>query len=302
MTKINSRNKGANGEREVAALLQTVVNEVALNCGYVAPKIRRNVEQCQIGGEDLVGLPWYSFEVKRVEKVDLDKWWLQTCTQARRKAAGSNAWDALVKGGWRKVAAGEPGTGQMGGGSMPSHEAAGVRVEAARAGSDEASVRGGQEAAPVPKQGLSLPVWAGGHGGSIASRELVIDKPFANALARVLEDPDSLPDVGLPKLSAFAGLGGFEQWQANPDSSPVTGRSELVATNTSPASSNAEKQAPMAREPVLLWRVNNRPWQVRCIVDILCIDGTTKLRPTIDLSFDSWIEVFKKDLTHRLRG
>ena len=88
MAKINSRQKGANGEREFAAVLQKVVNEVALLCGYVPPTIRRNTEQSQIGGEDLTGLPWYSFEIKRCERVELDKWWQQTCTQAARKASG----------------------------------------------------------------------------------------------------------------------------------------------------------------------------------------------------------------------
>ena len=73
MAKINSRQKGAAGEREVAKILQQVVNGVALQCGYVSPTIRRNTEQSQIGGEDLTGLPWYSFEIKRCERVELDK-------------------------------------------------------------------------------------------------------------------------------------------------------------------------------------------------------------------------------------
>jgi hypothetical protein len=125
MAKINSRQKGAAGEREVAKILQQVVNEVALQCGYVSPTIRRNTEQSQIGGEDLTGLPWYSFEIKRCERVELDKWWQQTVTQAARKAAGSSSWDALAKGGWRRLAdagGGSAGVGQ--GEHAPAREAA----------------------------------------------------------------------------------------------------------------------------------------------------------------------------------
>lgn len=117
MAKINSRQKGANGEREFAAVLQKVVNEVALLCGYVPPTIRRNTEQSQIGGEDLTGLPWYSFEIKRCERVELDKWWQQTCTQAARKAAGSSSWDALAKGGWKRLAGAGGGSVGVAGGT-----------------------------------------------------------------------------------------------------------------------------------------------------------------------------------------
>ena len=138
MAKINSRQKGAAGEREVAKILQQVVNEVALQCGYVSPTIRRNTEQSQIGGEDLTGLPWYSFEIKRCERVELDKWWQQTVTQAARKAAGSSSWDALAKGGWRRLAdagGGSAGVGQ--GEHAPAREAA------------PGSSREGQAAGPV---------------------------------------------------------------------------------------------------------------------------------------------------------
>lgn len=148
MAKINSRQKGANGEREVAKILQQVVNEVALSCGYVSPTIRRNTEQSQIGGEDLTGLPWYSFEIKRCERVELDKWWQQTVTQAARKAAGSSSWDALAKGGWRRLA-------DAGGGSAGVGQGEGVPAcEAARQGS-----RGGPAVGPALVGGLPVPRW-----------------------------------------------------------------------------------------------------------------------------------------------
>lgn len=148
MAKINSRQKGANGEREVAKILQQVVNGVALQCGYVSPTIRRNTEQSQIGGEDLTGLPWYSFEIKRCERVELDKWWQQTVTQAARKAAGSSSWDALAKGGWRRLAdagGGSAGVGQ--GEHAPAREAA------------PGSSREGKAAGPALVGGLPVPRW-----------------------------------------------------------------------------------------------------------------------------------------------
>ena len=154
MARINSRQKGAAGEREVAKILQQVVNEVALQCGYVSPTIRRNTEQSQIGGEDLTGLPWYSFEIKRCERVELDKWWQQTVIQAARKAAGSSSWDALAKGGWRRLAdagGGSAGVGQ--GEHAPAREAA------------PGSSREGQAAGPVEVGsnavgGLPVPRWS----------------------------------------------------------------------------------------------------------------------------------------------
>lgn len=123
---INVRNKGANGEREVCDLLQPIVDAVAAKRGLVAPRLRRNVEQCQVGGEDIVGLPWYSIEVKRCERVELDKWWRQAQVQATRRASGSTAWDALARGGWRVVEAGareeaaRGSQGRVGGGSTLS--------------------------------------------------------------------------------------------------------------------------------------------------------------------------------------
>lgn len=178
MAKINSRQKGANGEREVAKILQQVVNEVALQCGYVSPTIRRNTEQSQIGGEDLTGLPWYSFEIKRCERVELNKWWQQTVTQAARKAAGSSSWDALAKGGWRRLAdagGGSAGVGQ--GEHAPAREAA---LDGSREGQATGPVEVGSKAGgdgqvvrwPVFDRArcgmLPLPVW-GFAGNAVSS-------------------------------------------------------------------------------------------------------------------------------------
>lgn len=175
---INVRAKGANGEREVADLLQKVVNEVALNCGYTAPRIRRNVEQTQVGGEDLVGLPWYSFEVKRVERVDLDKWWEQTCVQARRKAPGATSWDALAKGGWRRLGASQGGDDLVGAGraQQEATAASGAVLEAA----DGCTVGRGEARAGGTIQtvgGLALPRWAGGSMGGLLGALERLDVP-----------------------------------------------------------------------------------------------------------------------------
>lgn len=103
MGKINVRQKGANGEREVCDLLQPTVDHVAKECGVEAPRLHRNLMQYSVGGEDIVGLPWYSIEVKRCEKLELAKWWEQAVTQAGRKAATATAFEELAEGGWRRL-------------------------------------------------------------------------------------------------------------------------------------------------------------------------------------------------------
>jgi hypothetical protein len=170
---INVRNKGANGEREVCDLLQPVVDRVAAEHGLVAPRLRRNVEACQVGGEDIVGLPWYSIEVKRVERIELDKWWRQACVQATRRSAGSTSWDALARGGWRVVEAG----GQS---ARPSGAGEAARGSCGREGGGSEVPRGegqGMAGGPVAGQvvasvGGPLGVWAFGRGLVVgASRE-----------------------------------------------------------------------------------------------------------------------------------
>ncbi len=60
---INSRDKGARGEREFAALCRAE--------GYDG--CRRGQQYNGIEGEDVVGLPYMHVEVKRVEKLNIDK-------------------------------------------------------------------------------------------------------------------------------------------------------------------------------------------------------------------------------------
>lgn len=263
MAKINSRQKGANGEREVAKILQQVVNEVALQCGYVSPTIRRNTEQSQIGGEDLTGLPWYSFEIKRCERVELDKWWQQTVTQAARKAAGSSSWDALAKGGWRRLAdagGGSAGVGQ--GEHAPAREAApGGSCEGPAAGPVEvgsrrldAVGRGG----PALVGGLPVPCWS--VGGSLP---VVPVWTVGNTVPSPVEAGPSRGSIQVA----------------------VKGRSGDVGQ----------------RVPVLLWRVNGGEWYARTWLDVLDANDE-KVRILADLSMASWLGLFRTDLALRLRG
>ena len=115
--------KGKRGEREACDELQPTVDSVAKELGMEAPRIRRNLQQSGDGGEDLIGLPWYSIEVKRCETLNLAAWWRQCVTQARRKAATATAWDDLRRGGWRRVeAAMAPRDARGGGDEAPSRE------------------------------------------------------------------------------------------------------------------------------------------------------------------------------------
>lgn len=269
---INVRNKGANGEREVCDLLQPIVDAVAAQRGLVAPRLRRNVEQCQVGGEDIVGLPWYSIEVKRCERVELDKWWRQACVQATRRASGSTAWDALARGGWRVVEAGareeaaRRSQGRVGGGSTLPREVGVVPVAQAVGGAPGGSgvpVAGGAFSANCGPAGPFIGAdFAGGPFGAWARSRGIV--PAVNA--------GHLP----------GGLGG-----------PVVHRpTELL---------NRLESAPEGqREPVLIWRQNRQPWAVRCRVtvkagvDSLCID--------VDMPLDAWIGVLASELAVRLGG
>ena len=300
MTRINVRNKGAIGEREVADILQAVVNKVAANCGYEAPRIRRNVEQTQVGGEDLVGLPWYSFEVKRVEKVDLDKWWKQTVTQAARKAAGANSWDSQVAGGWKKVAAeGVAARAVVGVGAEAGNVP--VRVGGGWAASCEAAVPAnlvGYLAAQAGNEGLPVPVWVGGQANSL---KMGLDKAlgeYEKALrswSQLTKASDLLPGRLMQVPIGFATANTSVEMNLS------KGRSN-VATSPNPSETpNAKKALSVMREPVLIWRQNRQPWAVRFCANIVCINGL-RVVSVVDTTLETWLEVFRNDLETRLRG
>lgn len=320
-TRINVRAKGATGEREAANLLQKVVDEVYTKCGYVPPKIRRNVEQTQVGGEDLVGLPWYSFEIKRVERVDLDKWWAQTLVQAARKAPAASTAEVQRLGGWKALQAADAArTGAEAVGSLPLQEAALVAPagpgEVGSAGLQDGRLLGAGGAVAVPGWavaggqlstevgqctdehclgggrivGIPLPSWATGLVGiKFNGLELV---PSAKGLPL-----DRSPLVGGP--NPVLGSGGLSEGQGEAVSSPLAGVSPCVATLDASKGPNALNPSPMAREGVLLWRTNARPWQVRFLGTLITHNGE-RLASVVDTSLETWLKVFRADLEYRL--
>ena len=85
--KINSRNKGQRGEREICGILQDISDRVCFEKKIPAPEVVRNLVQSRNGGEDIVGLPGLAVEVKRQENLQLASWWKQTLEQAQRARA-----------------------------------------------------------------------------------------------------------------------------------------------------------------------------------------------------------------------
>ena len=74
MAKINSRAKGAAGEREFCKWLFDNLN---------VPMPTRNLEQVRSGGADVIDIEPFYFEVKRCEKLSLYSWWLQVSRAVR---------------------------------------------------------------------------------------------------------------------------------------------------------------------------------------------------------------------------
>ena len=70
---MNSKNKGKEGEREVANILKSY--------GY---NTRRGQQYCGVSGDaDVIGLPGIHIEVKRVEKLNIDNAMEQSFNDAR---------------------------------------------------------------------------------------------------------------------------------------------------------------------------------------------------------------------------
>lgn len=78
-----SRDKGKKGEVEVKNMLQQVVDHVAHGFGVEPVVIKRDTTQSDGGGYDLTGIPWLAPEVKRVERLAVERWWKQACAQAK---------------------------------------------------------------------------------------------------------------------------------------------------------------------------------------------------------------------------
>ena len=74
---INSRTKGARGEREVLKLLG---EELGID-------LQRNLVQTREGGADCLCVRGFAIEIKRQERLSRPTWWRQACEQAARVGA-----------------------------------------------------------------------------------------------------------------------------------------------------------------------------------------------------------------------
>lgn len=86
---INIRTKGQTGEREVAAMLNAVVQKVRGERGLPALEDRdlpfqRNQNQSAVGGDDLSNPFKLAIEVKRQEALSINAWWRQCVASANR--------------------------------------------------------------------------------------------------------------------------------------------------------------------------------------------------------------------------
>jgi len=86
---INIRTKGQTGEREVAGLLNAVVQKVRQAQGLPALEDRdlpfqRNQNQSAVGGDDLTNPFGLAIEVKRQETLSINTWWKQCVASAAR--------------------------------------------------------------------------------------------------------------------------------------------------------------------------------------------------------------------------
>lgn len=85
----NVKEKGANGEREIVALLEPVVREQMQVYGVPVPSgniIQRNQNQSAVGGCDLTNTFGLAIEVKRQEQLAVNEWWRQCVASAVRNA------------------------------------------------------------------------------------------------------------------------------------------------------------------------------------------------------------------------
>ena len=84
MGKINSRQKGIRGERQVIDMLQPIIDSTINKNRDPRNKVvlQRNTLQSDSGGYDIVGIPWIAFEVKNCESGNVSDWWQQCWNQA----------------------------------------------------------------------------------------------------------------------------------------------------------------------------------------------------------------------------
>lgn len=88
MARINVREKGADGEREIATRLNDIIDglrEIHDLPELPEPQVQRNQNQTAVGGCDLVGTYEFAIEIKRQENLSLEAWWRQAVTSAGRR-------------------------------------------------------------------------------------------------------------------------------------------------------------------------------------------------------------------------
>lgn len=88
---IDVRQKGAEGEREVAKILNAIIVEVMTAMAYPAEQVeaaarsvQRNQNQTAVGGCDLTNVFGMAVEVKRQEALSIGTWWRQCVAAAER--------------------------------------------------------------------------------------------------------------------------------------------------------------------------------------------------------------------------
>jgi hypothetical protein len=86
---VNIRAKGQNGEREVQAMLNEIVQDVRAQHGFPLYEDRdlpfqRNQNQSAVGGDDLTNPFQLAIEVKRQEALSVNTWWKQCVASSLR--------------------------------------------------------------------------------------------------------------------------------------------------------------------------------------------------------------------------
>lgn len=86
---INIRQKGQSGEREIANLLNDMIDHIRLSndlapLGKKDAIFQRNQNQSAVGGHDLSNNLGLAIEVKRQENLAISSWWKQCVDSAKR--------------------------------------------------------------------------------------------------------------------------------------------------------------------------------------------------------------------------
>lgn len=83
---LHAQNKGKEGEREVAKVLNSIIHQVLEKHGVPIPErdiVQRNQNQSAVGGSDLSNTFGVCIEVKRQEQLSINTWWKQAVEAAR---------------------------------------------------------------------------------------------------------------------------------------------------------------------------------------------------------------------------